>query len=93
MTRIRLLFVDPFPNAEMIKQVKCPIVMLHGTSDSVIPYSQGRRLYDLAPEPKWFVSIDGAGHGDFIEMMGLQKYTAALRCFMDRGSVLGVPCR
>lgn len=93
VTRIRLLFVDPFPNAEMIKQVKCPIVMLHGTSDSVIPYSQGRRLYDLAPKPKWFVSIDGAGHGDFIEMMGLQKYTATLHCFMDRGSIQGVPCK
>ena len=93
VTRIRLLFVDPFPSIEMIKQVKCPIVMLHGTSDSVIPYSQGRRLYDIAPNPKWFVSIAGAGHGNFIEMMGDQKYISALRCFMDRGSIQGVSCK
>lgn len=93
VTRIRLLFVDPFPNSDTIRHVKCPIVMLHGTSDSLIPYSQGRRLYDIAPTPKWFVSINGAGHGDFIEVMGLQRYTEVLRCFLDKGFIQGGQCQ
>jgi hypothetical protein len=87
VTRIRLLFVDPFPIVDKIRHVKCPIVMLHGTSDSIIPYSHGRRLYDVAPNPKWFVPIDGAGHGDFIGVMGIQRYTEALRCFLDNGFI------
>jgi len=87
VTRIRLLFVDSFPSIDTIRHVECPIVMLHGTSDSIIPYSQGRRLYDIAPIPKWFVPINGAGHGDFIEEMGVQRYTEMLRCFLDNGFI------
>ena len=58
VTRVRLLPIDPFPNYERIKDVKCPIVMLHGTADSIIPYSHGRKLFDLAPKPKWFIPVD-----------------------------------
>ena len=93
VTRIRLLLVDPFPNIDKIRHVECPIVMLHGTSDSVIPYSQGRRLYDMAPAPKWFVPIDGAGHEDFIEVLGIQRYTEALRYFLDKGCIKGELCQ
>ena len=87
VTRIRLLFVDPFPSVDTIRHVECPIVMLHGTSDYIIPYSQGRKLYEIAPCPKWFVPINGAGHGDFIEVMGLQRYTETLCCFLDKGYI------
>lgn len=93
VTRIRLLFVDPFPSIDTIRRVECPIVMLHGTADSVIPYSQGCRLYDVAPTPKWFVPIDGAGHDDFIEVMGLQRYTETLRSFLDKGYIQGELCQ
>ena len=93
VTRIRLLFVDPFPNIDTIRRVECPIVMLHGTLDSIIPYSQGCSLYDIAPNPKWFVSINGAGHGDIIEAMGLQRYTESLRCFLDKGFIQGELCQ
>ena len=93
VTRIRLLFVDSFPSIDTIRRVECPIVMLHGTADSVIPYSQGCRLYDVAPTPKWFVPIDGAGHDDFIEVMGLQRYTETLRCFLDKGYIQGELCQ
>ena len=87
ITRLRILFVDPFPNCNRIKDVKCPIVMLHGNSDSVIPYSQGRRLYDLAPRPKWFVTIDDAGHDDFIEVMGHEKYIGTMLHFLNNNSL------
>ena len=93
VTRIRLLFADPFPSVDTIRKVECPIVMLHGTLDSIIPYSQGRRLYDIAPNPKWFLSIDGAGHGDFIEVMGRQRYTGVLRSFLDNGFIQMEECR
>ena len=62
-------------------------MMLHGTADSVIPYSQGCRLYDVAPTPKWFLPIDGAGHDDFIDVMGHQKYTETMRSFLDKGYI------
>ena len=37
VTRVRLLPVDPFPNLKRIGAVKCRVLMIHGTSDRVIP--------------------------------------------------------
>ena len=85
VTRVRLLPIDPFPNYERIQAVKCPIVMLHGTDDSVIPYSHGRKLFDLAPSPKWFIPIDDADHSDFIDRMGQSKYEKTLLSFVSDG--------
>ena len=85
VTRIRFLAIDPFPNCDRIRNVKCPIVMLHGTADSIIPYSQGRKLYDLSPEPKYFIPIENADHTDFIDMMGRDKYRDLLLHFLKHG--------
>jgi fermentation-respiration switch protein FrsA (DUF1100 family) len=38
-------------------------LFLHSPEDSVIPYAQGRRLFEAAPEPKTFVDVRG-GHDD-----------------------------
>jgi fermentation-respiration switch protein FrsA (DUF1100 family) len=59
--------------------------MLHGTDDSVIPYSHGRKLFDLAPSPKWFIPIDDADHSDFIDRMGQSKYEKTLLSFVSDG--------
>lgn len=85
VTRVRLLPIDPFPNYKNIKNVKCPIVIVHGTADSIIPYSHGCKLYDLAPEPKWFIPVDGAGHADFIDRMGKSRYDGMLISFVCDG--------
>ena len=85
VTRIRLLLVDPFPNCDRITNVKCPIVMLHGTSDSVVPYSHGRKLYKTVPQPKWFIPITGADHTDFIDVLGRNKYEEILYSFVLNG--------
>ena len=85
VTRVRLLPIDPFPNYERIKDVKCPVVMLHGTADSIIPYSHGRKLYDIAPKPKWFIPVDDAGHTDFIDRMGRSRYEEILLSFVRDG--------
>ena len=82
VTRIRLLLVDPFPSCNKIQKVKCPIAMLHGTADSVIPYSQGRALYDLAPRPKRFIPVEDAGHTDIIDALGRKRYQEILLSFM-----------
>ncbi len=44
VTRVRLLPVDPFPNLKRIGDVKCRVLMIHGTGDRVIPYSRAEAL-------------------------------------------------
>lgn len=83
MTRRRVLFIDPFPNIERIEKINCPLLSIHGTADSIIPLSHGKRLFDLAKPPKLFVAVEGADHNDFIEVMGLDAYHSTVTGFLE----------
>lgn len=48
---------------EYIKDVKCPVMIIHSPDDEIIPFEFGRQLYIAANEPKKFVEISG-GHND-----------------------------
>ena len=85
VTRVRLLPIDPFPNLNRIADVKCPLLMIHGTADRVVPYSQGKALYELANEPKRFESIKGGDHNTLVKDMGLGTYLKLISDFMENG--------
>ncbi len=84
VTRVRVLPIDPFPSLKRIGQIKCPLLMFHGSDDSIIPYRDGRALYDLAPEPKQFIAVKGGDHNDFIGVYGYTRYLQALFNFLAR---------
>jgi len=83
VTRVRLLPVDPFPNLKRIGDVKCRVLMIHGTSDRVIPYSQGQALFKLANEPKRFVTVDDGDHNTLVDDMGFENYFRVIKEFVD----------
>jgi fermentation-respiration switch protein FrsA (DUF1100 family) len=64
LTRAPILPFDRFPNYKRIVHVHCPVLIMHGTSDSVIGIWHGRRLFELANQPKEFVAVPGADHND-----------------------------
>lgn len=39
----------PFDNEKVIASLKCPIYIVHGNRDTLIPVSHGQRLHQLAP--------------------------------------------
>lgn len=48
-----------------IKAVKCPVLMLHGTHDKVVPYASAQKLFAASPKGKTtFVTMEGGGHGN-----------------------------
>ncbi|MFT4667918.1 MAG: alpha-beta hydrolase superfamily lysophospholipase [Polaribacter sp.] len=52
-----------FPNFENITQVKCPIVIFHGTKDRVVPYRNAIKLEPILKKEDTFVAItDGTHH-------------------------------
>lgn len=54
---------DVMPSKVKIKEVKCPIVILHSPDDELIPFSNGIRLFESIPHNcKLFIEIKGA-HG------------------------------
>ena len=83
MTGRRVLLIDPFPNIGRIDKINCPLLAIHGTADSIIPFSHGKRLFDLAKEPKLFVPVEGADHNDFIDVMGLDAYHSTVTRFLE----------
>jgi fermentation-respiration switch protein FrsA (DUF1100 family) len=58
---IRMLIRNPFESIRKIDKVGSPILFLHSPEDAVIPFDEGRRLFDAAPGPKQFVEVSG-GH-------------------------------
>lgn len=71
-----------FDTAALIPSVKMPVFVLHGSADEIVPFSQGQNVFSLAPKPKRFFSILGAGHNDTYRVGG-PAYWEAWRRFLE----------
>ncbi len=71
-----------FDSASKIGQIKAPLLFFHGDQDRIIDPAFGRRLFELAPEPKQFETISGAGHDDTVEIGG-RAYFERIARFLD----------
>ncbi len=60
----RYLVRSRFDNLAKIAQCPRPVFVIHGDQDTLIPFSQGERLFAAALEPKGFFPIPGGGHND-----------------------------
>ena len=77
LTRVDLLPFDRFPNLRLIRQVRCPILVIHGTADGVVPFAHGQALFAAAPGPKQSLWVQGADHNDVQQVAG-DAYLKAL---------------
>jgi uncharacterized protein len=59
---VRWLMLDQFRSDLAICDVHVPVLMVHGEEDDVIPINSARRLFELANEPKTFMSVPGGNH-------------------------------
>lgn len=82
ITKVPLLPFDKFRNDREIRTVRCPVLVLHGSADAIIPPWHGKKLFELANAPKKFVLLQGAGHND-VEYAARSAYLAALREFRE----------
>jgi fermentation-respiration switch protein FrsA (DUF1100 family) len=76
-----ILFRTRYDTQERIRQVRAPVLVLHGDADEVVPLRQGRAVFDAAPEPKAFVVIPGARHNDTY-LVGGEPYWQAWESFL-----------
>lgn len=72
-----------------IKNIKVPLLVLHGDRDEIVPLSHGKAVFDAAPEPKKFFIIAGAGHNDTY-IVGSDSYFGQLRDFIDQAADTGL---
>ncbi len=65
------LFVrGAFPNAERVAALQVPVLVVHGTRDTIIPFAEGEALYAAAQPGAEFLAIDGADHNDLFDVAG-----------------------
>ena len=61
---LSLLIKFPMPTYKWLKYVKCPIHILHGTDDRLIPYKTSVKLSKINPKRTKLYTIIGGGHKD-----------------------------
>jgi len=67
---VQLLLQSRFDNLAKIGKVDVPKLILHSPDDDIIPYAQGKALFEKATEPKRFVEIQGDHNGGHFESEG-----------------------
>lgn len=82
MTKVPILPFDRFRNLALMDRVRCPVLVMHGRRDGVVPFAHGERLYARAGEPKRCLWLADVGHNSF---PGHHEaaYAAALKDFAD----------
>ena len=76
----RILPFDKFNNIAKIQHVNCPVLIIHGKADEIIPISHGKKLYAAAPSPKLYLWVEEATHNDVFWVAG-ERYENILREF------------
>jgi alpha-beta hydrolase superfamily lysophospholipase len=71
------LITQRFDAAERIARLRVPLLVVHGSRDTLIPAELGRRLYERAPAPKRFELVEGGTHHS-TNAVGQTQYRRAL---------------
>ncbi len=71
-----------FRNSDKIGRIHCPVLVVHGREDTVVPFAHGERLYEKVTGPKMFLEIHGAHHGG--KFASRDIYTERLKLFIGK---------
>lgn len=76
VTQVPIIPFDKFNNLHKLKKVRCPIIVMHGMADRIVPFWHGEKIYSIAPQPKSHLWVEGAGHNDFYSIAGERFWNA-----------------
>ena len=63
---VRILARLDYPTIEYITQQSAPLLVIHSEDDEIIPYAEGRAVYEAAPSPKTLLTIQGGHNTGFL---------------------------
>lgn len=72
---------DSFNSITKIRNLKSPLLIIHGNSDEVVPYVMGKQLYDAYNGSKKLVTVAGGKHNN-LEYTDSLKYWGAITNFL-----------
>ena len=77
----RFLVRMSLDNLGRMPRIRCPTLILHGTSDLLVPMKMGQEVAAAAGGPVEFVMIEGSGHNDTYDLGGT-RYRDKLAAFV-----------
>ena len=70
-----------YDTRQYVSRIECPLLVAHSKDDEIIPYAEGRLVFDAAPADKQFLDMRG-GHNDGFIATG-QAYSDGLSRFIE----------
>ena len=59
---VKFLLKDKYNSEKKIKNIKTPILIMHGKKDNIVPFYMGERLFKIANKPKKFLQVEEDDH-------------------------------
>ena len=59
---VSFLLKDKFESYKKINNILMPVLVIHGKVDKIVPYTMGKKMYELANQPKFFYSQEYGDH-------------------------------
>jgi len=78
---VRPLLRFEYDTAAYLSKIDCPVLIVHSRDDEIMPFSHGRRLFEMAKEPKKFLEITGTHNDGFITSG--KRYEDGLNAFIS----------
>jgi len=70
---VRTLLTDRYASTDRIRELRCPLLVVAGEADRIVPASQSRALFDAAPgADKRLIVLPGVRHNDYELLAGAQ---------------------
>lgn len=64
-----------------VRDVRCPVLIVHSRDDEIIPFEHGAAIFAAAPEPRALLELEGS-HNEAPFQSGA-RYLEGLRSFLD----------
>ena len=78
---ISLLVGDVIDNMKKLPDIFCPVLIIHGDKDEVVPWVMGQKIYSQLNVSKKMVTISGGHHSD-LERVGDVLYHKSIAQFI-----------
>lgn len=79
---VRLMSRFSYSTIDYIRDVNSPVLIIHSPDDMLVPFSQGKRLFEAAHEPREFMEIAGDHNNGFL--LSGSHYHEGLNAFISK---------
>lgn len=79
---VRLLSRYEYPTRDLVRDVHCPVLVVHSRNDEIVPFAHAEAIYAAANEPRTLLEVAG-GHNDAYLRIEHGAYREGLARFLS----------